>query len=91
MRKAEIPDVEEQLEYLKNVRDEDIDFSDISEIRPLQGAVRGKFYRPAASLADTGIDADVLAWFRSHYPEYQSAINRVLRDYMTGRLKATPE
>lgn len=86
MRKAKIPHLEEQLAYLENVTDKDIDFSDIPEITTLAGAVRGKFYRPLKQHITMRIDADILAWFKSRHPKYQTAINDVLRNYMLSQL-----
>ena len=34
------------------------------------------------------VDADVLQWFKTQGPRYQSRINAVLRSYMTQRRKA---
>ncbi len=89
MKKDNIPNLEEQLAYLESVQDKDIDFSDIPEIRTLAGAVRGKFYRPLKQHVTMRIDADILAWFKSRNPKYQTAINQALREYMLSRL-ATP-
>jgi len=36
-----------EIEDLRKMRDEDIDFSDIPEKRDWSKAIRGKFYRPA--------------------------------------------
>lgn len=82
MKKSDVPYLEEQLAYLASVRDEDIDFSDIPEITSLEGAITGKFYRPAKQRVTLRIDADILAWFKSHRPQYQNAINQALREYM---------
>ena len=88
MKKADSNQVDGELSYLDSVRDEDIDFSDIPEIRTLEGAVTGKFYRPLKQHVTMRIDADVLAWFKSRHPKYQTAINNVLREYMLAKLSA---
>lgn len=88
MKKADSKQVDGELSYLDSVRDEDIDFSDIPEIRTLEGAVTGKFYRPLKQHVTMRIDADVLAWFKSRHPKYQTAINNVLREYMLAKLSA---
>ncbi|MDR0827131.1 MAG: BrnA antitoxin family protein [Desulfovibrio sp.] len=83
MNKTEtIPSVEEQLEALKNIKDEDIDFSDIPELLDWSSSVRGKFYRPIKKPVSLRIDADILEWFKKHSPQYQTAINTVLRQYV---------
>ena len=42
------PDIEGQLSFLGEAKDEDIDFSDIPEIKSLAGAIMGKLCRPDA-------------------------------------------
>lgn len=91
MKKDEIPHLEEQLAWLENVRDGDIDFSDIPEMRCLDGAVRGKFYRPLKQHVTMRLDADILAWFRKHHPKYQTAINAALREYVASRMSVASE
>lgn len=46
MKKVDNPQPDDELAYLESVRDEDIDFSDIPEIKTLEMAIKGKFYRP---------------------------------------------
>jgi len=58
--KNDIPNLEEQIEALAAMKDEDIDFSDIPEIRDWTGAVRGNPYRPVKN------DTDKL---KEHYDE----------------------
>lgn len=77
-----IPNLEEQLAALEVMKDEDIDFSDIPEIRDFTGFERGKFYRPIKKPVTLRLDADVLEWFKHHHPKYQSAINAALRQYI---------
>lgn len=91
MKKDDIPNLAEQLEYLRSAKDEDIDFSDIPEIRDFSHAIRGRFYRPLKEYINIGIDADILAWFKSRNPEYQTAINQALRDYMLARVSAATD
>ena len=82
MKKHDIPSLEEQVEALKTMKDEDIDFSDIPEIRDFAGFERGKFFRPLKSPVTLRLDADVLEWFRRRHPKYQSAINSALREFI---------
>lgn len=86
MKKADSHHFDDELAYLETVRDEDIDFSDIPEIKTLEGAIRGKFYRPLKAHVTMRIDADVLAWFKAQHPKYQTAINDVLREHMLAKL-----
>jgi uncharacterized protein (DUF4415 family) len=83
MNKIEaIPSVEEQIEALKHIKDEEIDFSDIPEILDWTGSTRGKLYRPIKTPVTLRLDADVLAWFKHRHPKYQTAINSALRQYV---------
>jgi len=81
-------DISAELEALANMRDEDIDYSDIPPVRDWTGAVRGKFYRPEKQAVTIRLDSDVVAWFKAVEPKYQTAVNRVLRDYMTSHRKS---
>jgi uncharacterized protein (DUF4415 family) len=43
------------------------------------------FFRPIKQQLTLRIDADVIAWFKSHTPHgegYQTRINRALREYV---------
>jgi uncharacterized protein (DUF4415 family) len=62
-----------------------IDTSDAPELIDWSGAKRGLFYRPVKQQLTLRIDADVVAWFKSHTtPDegYQTRINRALREYV---------
>ena len=39
---------------------------------------------PSKEAISIRVDQDVLEWFRSHGPRYQTRMNAVLRAYMTG-------
>jgi len=82
MSRIKIPTLEEQIANMKQKDDKDIDFSDIPEILDWSGVVRGKFYRPVKRHVTLRLDADVLEWFKSKHPRYQSAINTVLRRHI---------
>ena len=70
---------------LKQMRDEDIDFSDLPEIPPedFAHALVRKGLEPIArkSQITLRIDADVLEWFRAKGVGYQSQMNAVLKAY----------
>ncbi|MGA3264274.1 MAG: BrnA antitoxin family protein [Terracidiphilus sp.] len=75
-----------RLERLSALPDEAIDTSDIPEVRDWTGAKRGLFYTGPGDQVAIGVDADVVAWFRSHSPagvEYEKRINRVLLEHIT--------
>jgi uncharacterized protein (DUF4415 family) len=75
----------ERLQRLAAKPDSDIDTSDIPEVLDWSGAVRGGLYRPRKEAITIRLDADLLAWFKSHAEAgkgYQSEINRVLRQHV---------
>ena len=76
---------QKEIEALMNVPDEDIDTSDIPPVDVeewREKAIVGKFYRPIKQPVTIRLDSDVVAWFKSHHPKYQRAVNKVLRKYM---------
>jgi uncharacterized protein (DUF4415 family) len=81
-------DISAELAALDAMSDEDIDYSDIPPVRDFSNFVRGKFYRPEKQAVTIRLDADVVAWFKSSEPKYQTAVNRVLRDYMLSHRKS---
>lgn len=68
--------------------DDAIDTSDIPEVTDWSQAVVGKFYRPVKTQVTLRIDADILEWFRSQGPGYQTAINHALRAHMGRSLRS---
>jgi uncharacterized protein (DUF4415 family) len=60
---------------------------DAPETLDWTGAVRGRFYKPVKKLKSLRIDADVLAFFESQGPGYQTRINNVLRESMLKELR----
>jgi uncharacterized protein (DUF4415 family) len=78
-----------EIERLKKVRDEDIDFSDIPPLTDKfwKNAVRNPFYKPKKSSTTVRVDSDVLAWLRSKGKGYQTRINAILRQAMLNDLK----
>ena len=78
-----------QLEALRNLRDDEIDTSDIPEITPEQwkNAVVGKFYRPVKKPVTMRLDADVIAWLKDKGRGYQTKANGMLRGLMLEELR----
>ena len=73
--------LETELRRLADLRDEDIDLSDIAELDEV--FFREAEWRPPVKKPVTiRLDADVLEWFRSQGPGYQTRINRLLRRFM---------
>jgi uncharacterized protein (DUF4415 family) len=74
-----------ELKSLTTLRDDEIDTSDAPELLDWSGARRGLFYRPVKQQLTLRLDADVVAWFKSHAVSdegYQTRINRALREYV---------
>jgi len=81
----------EQLAELKSLAalsDNAVDTSDAPELLDWSGAKRGLFYRPVKQQLTLRLDADIVAWFKSHTTSdegYQTRINRALREYVQGQ------
>jgi uncharacterized protein (DUF4415 family) len=71
-----------EVNELRQLRDEQIDLSDIPETADWSKAVVGKFYRPLKKSLTIRVDADVLAWLRNQGKGYQTRINALLRKAM---------
>ena len=74
-----------ELDALAALPDQKIDTKDIPEVRNWSGARRGLFFRPIKRQLTMRLDADIIAWFKSHVREgegYQTNINRVLRNFV---------
>ena len=73
-----------ELEALKAMPDQDIDYSDIPPNTPgqWQDASVGRFYQSAKDPLTLPIDADVLAWFKAQGGDYPARINALLRQVM---------
>ena len=70
-----------ELNQLATRPDEEIDLSDIPELD--ETFFREAEWQPPVKKPITiRLDADVLEWFRSLGPGYQTRINRLLRRYM---------
>ena len=88
MRHIKKPD--QELEALRQLRDEDIDTSDVPEVTDWSKAVVGKFYRPLKQSISLRLDVDVVAWLKSHGPGYQTRINALLRAAMRKATTSVP-
>jgi uncharacterized protein (DUF4415 family) len=75
-----------ELERLAVMPDSAIDYTDAPAMKALPRHVHvGRFYRPLKQQISLRVDADVLAWFRSHGKKYQTYMNAVLRREMQAR------
>lgn len=71
-------------ERLKNMKDEDIDFSDIPPITPemfKNGIVR-RGRKSLSEKEDSPIDRDIIEFVKKQGRGYQDKINQLLRDYI---------
>jgi len=77
------------MQALRDLRDEDIDLSDIPE-QPTTGWRRVSELVPAENKQQITLrlDADVIAFFRGTGRRYQSRINAALREYVNSQKKA---
>lgn len=73
-----------ELKALAERPDSEIDYSDIPPLDEqfLARAVPNPFFRPVKVHASVRIDADVLAWLKSHGKGYQTRMNAILREAM---------
>ncbi|MFZ1940978.1 MAG: BrnA antitoxin family protein [Terracidiphilus sp.] len=73
-----------KLRALARRPEREIDMSDAPEMTSEQWkkAERGRFYRPVKRQITARVDADVLAWLKSHGKGYQTRINAILRREM---------
>ena len=64
--------------------DSEIDFSDIPELTEsfFKNAIRNPFYRSVTEEQTVRLDADVFAWLRKQGEDYQTRVNKVLREVM---------
>jgi len=78
---------------LHDMKDSDIDLSDIPEIDPVNFKKMVIRMPQPKELVSIRIDPDVLGWFRNQGRRYQTRINAVLRSYVAahshGRLSST--
>jgi uncharacterized protein (DUF4415 family) len=74
---------EKQIEILRKMSDEDIDYSDIPPITKEQFLSAKPYLPPEKTAITIRIDSDLLEWFKQQQPKgYQTFINAVLREYV---------
>ncbi len=71
-----------EIRALKQMKERDIDTTDIPQILDWSKATIGKFYRPIKQPLTIRVDADVLAWLKGQGKGYQTRINSILRNSM---------
>jgi uncharacterized protein (DUF4415 family) len=76
------PSKEERMRKLDNIKDEEIDYTDIPELDDTfwdSAVIVSPERKKPVTLR---LDADVLSWFQSGGKGYQTRINAVLRSYV---------
>lgn len=71
-----------EIKRLKAMADKAIDTSDIPEVVDWSIAETGRFYRPVKQSVTLRLDADLVVWLKAKNEKYQTAVNRILREYM---------
>lgn len=74
-----------ELEALAALPEDQINTRDMPEQLDWGGAKRGLFFRPIKKQLTLRLDADLIAWFKSHARKgegYQTSINTALREYV---------
>jgi uncharacterized protein (DUF4415 family) len=79
--------LQKELAAFANLQEGNIDTSDIPEITDAEWSNRkiGPIYRPIKKSISLRLDVDILEWFRAKGQGYQTAMNRVLREYVASR------
>jgi len=79
---AKEPAIKSDLDRIDKLRDEDIDYSDISELGDEMFAKPLTPWPPKEETITIRVDSDVLGWFKRQGTGYQTRMNQVLRRYM---------
>ena len=81
-------DQRKQLEYIDNLPDDQIDFSDIPEMTEHKGPVYvGLMYRPGKTSVTIRLDSDMVEWFKAQGKGWQTKMNWALRLYFATHRK----
>jgi uncharacterized protein (DUF4415 family) len=75
---------------LRKLRDEDIDFSDIPELDEQWFKKAVVVHADSKTQLTLRLDPEVVLWFRSQGPGYQTRMNAVLRAYYDAQSAAKP-
>lgn len=76
----------DEINLLKNMPDEDIDYSDIPPVADFAGW-HSRNFKPRKQSINIRIDRDVLEWLKTH-ESYTSFINAICREKMNDELKS---
>ena len=86
------PSQRAEIEALKAMPDESIDYSDIPPLSDAfwEKAVRNPVYKPTKTSTTVRVDSDVLLWLKSKGKGYQTRINAILREAMLSEMGKPP-
>lgn len=79
------PVKKKEWDRLDEIKDEDIDCSDIPEIKKLSGLrprLDQSLYKPIKVAVTCKLDADIVAWLKQGGKGYQTRLNSILRQVM---------
>lgn len=71
----------QQLEYIKNLRDEDIDYSDAPAATDFVHWETNPFFKPIKVQLSAKVDKDIFAWLKIH-GKVSEFLNTLLRQKM---------
>lgn len=89
-RREDLPKINrKELEELKAMPDEAIDYSDIPPLPDdiVINADRVGYYKPVKKQVTIKLDADILQWLKSSGKGYQTRLNAILRQSMLSALQ----
>ena len=89
MKKASEDSLLKEAQALKDMPNSEINYDDIPQGIIFKSSERGRFYRPKKQPVTIRLDADILEWFKRNSKKYQTAINRVLREYVENTVRKT--
>ncbi len=81
---------EQRLKKIKSINDEQIDYSDISELDDKFWENAVIEYPEKKKPITLRLDADVLEWFKSMGKGYQTRINAILRTFYESHKRNVP-
>lgn len=81
------PSNKTDLNKLKNIKDSEIDYSDIPETDALFWNEAEVIYPSNKTHLSIRLDDDIVKWFKKFGRGYQTKINAVLRSYITNMEK----
>jgi len=79
------PVSKEEWDRVEAIKDEDIDFSDIPEIKDFSGfrlRSERKSNKPVKEAVTCKLDSDIVAWLKQSGKDYQTFLNAILRQAM---------